>query len=283
MKLSSNDQESIVQLLTRIYMDICPIEEEYQLLAGDHDYRARIDYFHDAIRAFTQGDPKAREAGGRLTVEQLSYDVAALRYIESMPLAKLNPKGEAFSPKSEMVEVKPGLVATGKRPDRNTRDRLSELYQHYAVLFAALLKPFADTDLKDRVEDLNEDIREINSISDEIKALAAGKISADQLAALAQHVNEEALRRLLLTFIQQQKQKDKQATAKLLAFLNIQVQEKDKAIKTIEEAHLHYALSQLAIFENSKDLLKKLATQGANIVGKFVEDAISKAQREIGR
>ena len=38
MKTSAADQQSIVQLLTRIYSDIRDIEVEYQLFAGGHDF-----------------------------------------------------------------------------------------------------------------------------------------------------------------------------------------------------------------------------------------------------
>ena len=59
------DQESIAQLLTRIYRDIFAIEEEFELLVGVDDFRPRIDYFHDAIRAFTSQDAAALRPGGR--------------------------------------------------------------------------------------------------------------------------------------------------------------------------------------------------------------------------
>ncbi len=70
MKLSAAEQESIVQLLTRIYSDIRDIEEEFELLVGDNDFRPRIEYFHDAVRAFSAQDTnEARSRAGGLTVE----------------------------------------------------------------------------------------------------------------------------------------------------------------------------------------------------------------------
>src|SRR5437762_2136105 len=102
MKLSSSEKDSIVGLLARIYRDIRDIEEEFSLLAGNHDFRPRIEYFHDAIRAFTSQDPAQREPGGRLSIELLAYDLSCLRYIHAMPLSPFTPHGEALSPHTEM-------------------------------------------------------------------------------------------------------------------------------------------------------------------------------------
>ena len=46
---------------------------------------------------------------------------------------------------------------------------------------------------------------------------------------------------------------------------------------------MNYALAQLGIFEGSKDLLKKMASQGMNLVGKFVENAMAESRKDIGR
>lgn len=271
-------QDSIVQLLTRIYIDIRDIEEEFQLLAGDNDFRPRIEHFHDAVRAFSSQEAAARQPGGRLTVEMLAYDVSCLRYLCSMPLSPFKPYGEAMSPHSELVAVKPGLTVKPKRPDRVTKERLVDLYQHYSVLFAALLKPMADRDYKDRVADLNQEVAEIKDVMQQLE-----KGSATQLAAAAQHLEDEELRLLMTTFIQQQNYKKKDDVKKLANFLKTQTANRDKRIAAIETAHMDYALAQLAVYEESKGLLKKLAASGMNLAGKFVQDAMAKTQREMGR
>lgn len=283
MKLSPTEQESLVALLARIYDDIYAIEEEFQLLAGDHDFRPRIDYFHDAIRAFTSENPNEREKGGRLSVEMLAYDVACLRYIQSMPLAPFRPHGEGLSPNAEVVAVTPGLMAKGKRPDRVVREKISELYQHYAVLFSALLKPFADRDYKDRVDALNQDVQDMHDLRQQIEALTNGKGNLATVAATAQHVEEEELRQLLLTFLQQQKYHKKEDVKKLTNFLQTHSGRKDKEIAVLDTAHMNYALAQLGIFESSKDMLKKMAGQGLNLVGKFVEASVAETRRQVGR
>jgi hypothetical protein len=283
MKLSPAEQESIIALLTRMYTDIREIEEEFGLLAGDNDFRPRIEYFHDAVRAFSAQDPKKPRSEPRLSVELLAYDVSCLRYIQSMPLAPFKPHGELLSPEVGMVAVEQGLVARQRRPDRAMRERISELYQHYAALFAALLKPLADRDYKDRSAALNHDIEHINSILQHIEALSRGKTDANGLVAVINHLEEDALREALLAFLQQQKHKKKENLKKMMQFLKQQAEARDRQIAAIEAAHMNYALSQLAIFEDSKDMLKKMAAAGMNLVGRFVEAAMADARREMGR
>ena len=83
--------------------------------------------------------------------------------------------------------------------------------------------------------------------------------------------------------MQQQKFAKKDNLTKLMQFLKGHAKDKDKEIAAIEEAHMNYVMSQLGVFEGSKELLKKMAAQGMNLVGKFVENAIADSKREMGR
>lgn len=279
MKPSAAEQEAIAQFLTRIYDDLCPLESEYKLLAGDGDFRPRIEYFHDAVRAFTSGNPAEREVGGRLSVEWLAYDVQALRYIQSKPLALLARHSAALSPEKTIIEIAPDALAVKpKQADRATRDRLADLYQHYGLLFSALLKPFADRDTQERTDELNNDVRDIHTLLDQFDH---GKL--DQALATIQHLEDPKLRGELMEFIQQQKQKKSETLQSLLEGLKKTAERKDEEIKAVEKAHLQYGLAQLAIYEGAKDILKKMAASGMNLAGKFVESAMREAQREMGR
>jgi len=278
MKISSTDQESIVALMTRIYHDIFAIEEEFQLLVGVDDFRPRIDYFHDAIRAFTSGNPPER-----LTIELLAYDLECLRYIESMPLAPFRAGGEMLSSGADMVVVKEGLTVKGKRPDRVTRERIAELYQHYAVLFAALLKPIASRDAEERTAAIDQEVIDINAIIAYLEKLMKDQTTIAAFATAVQHLEEDGLRQLLAAFIQHEKYKKKDDIKKMIAFLKKYNADKDEKRSGIDDALHRYALAQLAVFEESKDLLKKMAAQGVNVVGKFVQDAIKEAKRQMGR
>lgn len=285
MKLSPKDQEALLAIVARIYTDLVAIEEEFKLLVGGGDFRPRIEYFHDAMRAYTSEDPKHRETGGRLNVELLAYDLACLRYIQSMPLSSFTPHAQAGSPTTDVISMGDGqaLASRQHRPDRNTRERIAELYQNYAVLFSALLKPFADNDYHDRIDDLQHENGEMKQLMEQIAKLAAGKGSANEAANIANHLDSDDLRRLILAFLQEKRYKSRSDCDKLTGALKDQVNKKTKSIKAIEEAHMNYALSQLALYEGSKDMLKKMAGQGMNIVGKFVESSIAATRSELGR
>jgi hypothetical protein len=232
----------IIALLTRIYEELLVIEGKFGLMVGDGDMRQRIDYFHDAVRAFSSDNSALQQQ--RLSVELLEYDLRCLRYIQKMPLSPFKKNGESLSPNQSLIAVNAGLPTMSNSPDRDTRSRLVELYQNYSVLFAALLKPAADRDFFARTEEYNEEVQEIIAI------------------------------------IQQMEAKGK---PEIIANLKAQIKQKDANIKSIDKAHLSFAMNQLGIFEDSKDLLKKLATQGTNLIGKFVENAITETRRQMGR
>lgn len=284
MKLSPAEHDAIIALLTRIYTDLFEIESEYQLLAGEADYRPRIEHFHDAVRAFSSGEEEHTQPGGRLCIEMLSYDLSCLRFLQSMPLASFKGDVPKYSPNMQPVKVGDrDLAMKAKRPTRAVKERICELYQHYSVLFAALLKPMADRDYHDRVDALNEDVKDLHALVAQLQALQAGKGTVEKVVAAIHHLEEDDLRHELMMFMQAQKHKKKDNLAKLAVFLKEHMAKKDKEIAAIDAAHMNYALAQLGIFEGSKDLLKKLAGQGMNLVGKFVENAMAESRRDLGR
>ncbi|MFO0389126.1 MAG: hypothetical protein ACK502_05340 [Alphaproteobacteria bacterium] len=279
MKLSQAEQDQLTSLLTRLYQELCEIETQHELLAGEGDFRPRIDYFHDAIRAFFLHDAAALEDGGRLNVENLAYDLSCLRYLQEKPLSSFKPQGQSHSPKTDLVEISQLPTAKQPRPDRATRERISELYQHYAVLFAALLKPVADKDFLQRTDELNHDVKEINNVISQIQ----GNKGMAAINEAVQHVEDPQLRGELMAFIQHGGLKQKEQINKLIQYLKNQKTKRDTAIKHIDKAHMQYATTQLAVYEESKDLIKNLASKGMNLVGKFVESSISQTRREMGR
>lgn len=282
MKLSRGEQESIVGLLTRIYHDICELETQFRLLIGEGDFRPRIDYFHDAVRAFTNANPKERESGGRLSVEYLAYDISCLRYIHAMPLAPFKPHAANLSPSTEIIKLDQQLAPMAVKPGRVEKERIAELYQRYGVLFAALLKPLADSDFNERADDLNHDVEHIHTLQQKCEAVLEGKGRESDIEALLGHLDDETLRLEVLALLRG-KGKGKDEIKKLIQLLKERSKAKDKEIAGIEAAHLNYALGQLAIYEESKDMVKKLAQQGMNLVGKFVESSIAETKREMGR
>jgi len=274
-KFTAHDQQSLVSILLRYWEEIVAIEEEFKLLVGKGDSRPRIDFFHDAIRAYTSGHHKQR-----LVVENLAYDVKCLRYLADMPMASITHDTGNFSPGTALVVSAPGLVEVGKKMDRETKARLKELYEQYGVLFASLLKITAENDYVERTESLNEEVEQINRLIHAITSGATTEVITNHI----HHLTDESLKRDLVLLIPQMKGKSAGALAGLIARLKANIQKNDKRIKGIDGAYHQYATSQLALYENSKEMLKKMAGQGMNLVGAFVESALKGGgQQQRGR
>lgn len=273
MKQTESQQQSIVNILLRYWGEITAIEEPLGLKVGKGDIRPRIDYFHDAVRAFTSGAPQ-----DRLTVEKLSYDVKCLRYIASVPMASIT-HDENLSASSQLITTGPMLVEQPKKLSRDTRARLKELYDQYGVLFSSLFREAAEEDYLDRTEELNHEVEQVNQL---IAAITRGA-STQEITTLINHLADEQLRRDLLLLIPQMKGKSAGALDGLIARLKANIQKNDKRIKGVDGAYHGYVTSQLALYENGKDMLKKMAGQGMNLVGQFVETAIKGSERGRGR
>lgn len=284
MKLSATEQESLVTLMTHLFSDIRVLEQTYELLVGDGDFRPRIEYFHDAVRAFTSQDTSSFEKGGRLTVALLAYDVESLRAIYAKPLAPFAPHTHIFSPSTDViVKRSQELDVMRKRPDRGVRERLSELYQRYAVLFSALLKPCADRDYQEKVDAMNQEIEDLHTLIVQYNQYLKGINTLAKIMETITHMEDEALRAELLKFHHQQKYKRKDYLHTLIDFLKATLKKKNGDINQIDQHHLNYVMAQLGIYEVSKDMVKTMAKEGLNLVGKFVESSIAASKRDMGR
>lgn len=277
-KFTQQDQQALISILLRYWEEASAIESEYALLVGRGDMRPRIDYFHDAIRAFT-APHKSKAMQARLSIEQLSYDLRCLRYIATMPLASITHDAHNLSPQTLPTVIAPGLVEASKRIGRDTKDRLCELYQQYGVLFASLLKATAEHDAEDRTEMLNEEVEAINML---IQALSSNAPSA-QIHTLIQNLSDEALKQNLLLLLPQIKGKSAGALKALIDKLRATIQKNDAKIQGIDASHHSYVTTQLAIYESAKDMLKQMAGQGMNLVGQFVESTLRQGQQGRGR
>lgn len=272
----------IIDILTRLCGEIRAPETEYGLIIGKGDMRPRIEYFHDAVRAFSANDQTAMQKGGRLTVEFLAYDVAMLRYLQAHPLSPLSPGHANLSPHTEIINPAPQAVGN-VRPNRETKQQLQDGYKQYGVLFSALLKPMADRDYKDRVEEMSEDIARTSAALNSIEQLGQGKGNAAQAMQAATHLDNASLQALVTACIKQQKYKNAGDLSKIIRALKTQLQASEKESKSIEDAHLQYATGQLGLYEEGKEMIKQLAAHGMNLAGQFVENSMRQAAREMGR
>lgn len=266
--------KGIIEILTRLYHDIREIEDAYSLRVGGSDFRTRIDYFHDAVRALVSGSPEAR-----LSVEMLAYDVSAMRYVQAMPLSPL--QANAAPPAREIRPSPTTGLPAAPAPTRAVKQRLKELYQHYALLFSALLKPYADEDYHAREDELNHDVGELAAVKQKLEAYASGKGTLAALTQAVNHLEDSEMRQMIDALLR--KKAGKPELKKAAEALKARMGGKDKEIAAIGKAHLNYGMAQLGIYEEGKDTVKSMAMRGMNLAGQFVENAMRQAAREMGR
>ena len=243
--------------------------------------RARIEHFHDAVRALTSGEADIYEKNSRLSVEHLAYDLGQLRLIQDKPLGKINRATEK-SAGTQLVKKGDAGASIPRMPPQAVRGQIVALYRDYTVFFSAVFAEIADRNYKSRIEAIDSSVEDLGHIEDIIKQLANGRLTTAQALEEMMHVERDDLRERLQSGLAR-----KQVTAsdrqKIFEQLGLIQSNLDKEKKNIETAHLHYATGQLAVYEDAKETVKRLAQQGLNLAGKFVDNAISAAQHGKGR
>lgn len=268
----SKEADALISLMDRQYREIRGIEAEHDILGKEGDFRPRIEYYHDAVRALTSESDDHLSKDSRLSVERLAYDITMLRHITARPLTAGRGKGH-YSPHAEVAvadESSPGGMP------REVKQRLGQVYKDYTVLFAAIFAEKADKNANARIEETNATIEDCHTMQELMEELARGEVDMGEVVAMAQHVESDGLRKAINQLLQQEGMKKaivKQAAARLKET----AQKLDGEIKDINKAALNYASGQLLAYEESKDTVKRLAAEGLNIAGKFVESAMARA------
>lgn len=272
--MQHHEAEAVISIMHGQYDQILAIESEWNVRFREGDMRPRIEYFHDAVRALTSGsdDPYAKHS--RLSVEHLAYDIAQLRNIPARPI--VNFQRLDASPHSELVVQGQG-GARSTSPDRATKNQLSQLYKDYTVLFVALFAQTAEDNFQVRSDEVDNTVEDIALIENVLNKIVSGELTTQQAQAMLDQIENDQMREKLQLMLHSQ---------------NIGIAEKDQMVdqlgqfesqldgekQKVEQAHLSYATSQLAIYEDAKETVKRLAGQGLNLAGKFVENAMNNAQ-----
>lgn len=270
---SSTDQISaLISLMDRQYQEIRAIETDWQILGQQGDYRPRIEYYHDAVRALTAG-VELHSKESRLSVERLAYDAAMLRHIQGKPLTA----GRADHHQSPHMDVALGGGSSSSgQPDRELRQRLAQLYKDYTVIFVAIFAEKADRNADNRTEEINALVEDCHTVQELLNKLARGEVTPEQVLHAVQHLENDKLRTALTQLLHNKKPKS-QEIANGIATLKQATQAMDKEIKAIDQAAMSFSTTQLAVYEDAKDTVKRMANAGLNIAGKFVENAIAQA------
>ncbi len=266
---------SVLPVIDGIYQNICRMEAEFQILGLEGDFRPRIEYYHDAVRALTSGESSTSKHS-RLSVERLAYDVSMLRTIISKPLHAGRGNGH-LSANNDLVtnENATNFCETSSE----VRSELSRLYKDYTVLFVALLAEKADYNSQIRTEEADVIIADCFMLQEMLQKFDAGKIDRTALIAAADALEHDELRRTIKTILQQPKL-EKIALTQVQGKLQTTKESLRQEIKTINHAGLNFATGRLAVYEDAKETVKRLANEGLNVAGKFVEGAM---QQSTGR
>ena len=274
--MSAESKQALVPIMNGQYEQIARLEEEWGIRFREGDLRARIDYFHDAVRALTSGEADIYARDSRLSVEYLAYDIACLREIQVNPVGRMHIAMEK-SVSTEVVSTEMGASNKRSGPPRHVKAELKELYKDYTVLFAALFAEVADVNFKARSEDVDSAVEDIGLAEKVLQQLANGDINKEQATILLDQIEQDELREKLQQTIATQTILHAQAE-QIMAQLNGAEGQLDAEKEKIDKAHLSYVTSQLAVYEESKETIKRLAAQGMNLAGKFVENALSQSK-----
>jgi len=120
-------------------------------------------------------------------------------------------------------------------------------------------------------------VEDVALIEEVLEQLASGKMSRERAMHALDQVEHDGLRERIMQAVGSRTIRHAEQEA-----LSSQLQAFEQRIETekntIDKAHTHYVTAQLAIYEGSRDTVKRLAAQGLNIAGKFVESALAQAK-----
>lgn len=276
MAVGGESQAAIISLMHGKYEQILLIESEWGIRFEEGDMRARIEHFHDAVRALTSGEADIYAKHSRLSVEHLAYDLAMLRQIQNKPVGSINRVTEK-STSSALVRKGEAGASPKRMPPQQVRSDLSALYRDYTVFFAALFAEVADRNYMSRSETIDGSVADVGLVEDIIKKLIAGKITNAQASHELMHVERDDLREQLQAMLARKglSAREKQEAMALIAQIE---QGLAKEKKSLDAAHLNYATGQLAVYEESKEIIKRMAMAGLNLAGRFVANSLAASQ-----
>lgn len=284
MPIRPEEQEAIVSLLAGKYDQILPIEAEWGIRIVEGDMRPRIEHFHDAVRAFTAGVNRDHKHS-RLSVERIAHDIAELHKIQDKPLGLLNRNTEK-SPSGALIKTGEGLVAGAgsKTPPVGVRMDIKQHYRSYTVFFTALLTEAADRNYFARCEEMDETIADIGLIETIIQQLASGRLTHGEAQAELEGVTHDDLRTRMQGAMARKKMSATDR-ADALDMLGKVEQGLTNQRAGLDKAHLTMATTKMAIFHDSKDVVKELMGAGLNVAGKYLSNAMQSqgAGRSQGR
>ena len=281
MAIGSESQAAIIELMHGKYQRILAAETQWGIRLKEGDMRPRIEHFHDAVRALTSGEADIYAKNSRLSVEHLAYDIALLRQIQNKPVGTINRVTEKSASTAVVKQGQAG-ASPPRMPPQQVRAELAANYRDYTVFFAAMFAEVADINYQSRSEVIDGSVADVGLVEDVLNKLIAGKMTNAQAAHELMHVERDDLRERLTAMLARKglSAREKQDAVAMIAQIEKGL---DKEKKALEQSHLNYATGQLAVYEDSKDIIKKLGMAGLNLAGKFVENSLKGAGQSQGQ
>lgn len=282
----SGKRDALISIMTATYHELQVMEAEYGLSISETDLRPRIEYFHDAVRVLTHRPEDMYLPGTRLSVEHLAYDMSCLRYIQSKPLTRLSQMAGA-SVRNAPAAVpqllhSPGTLIdpAGSKPATvppTVRAQLVERYRSYTVMYAALFAEPADMNFQARQSENDSKVEDMAQIEQMVQMLEQGKMAVEQVEEAIQQVEDVGLRTQLMAILHQKAMKKREKSAAISGILQQKMEGLDLETKSMDKAHMQFLSGQMVMYQDAKDLVRKLSAQGMAMAGRFLEDALSQA------
>jgi len=157
--------------------------------------------------------------------------------------------------------------------------RMSEAYEGYAVMYAAALADVVDTHYKELLGTLDSVVADGYQLLKVVEDMerGGGTLEIHQLERMVKEVENGELRQRLQKLLDSLRINRTESSGGAGDLVNEVMEQADREIDELEQAHFSFLSSQLAVYEQSKDVVKSLAGQGLNVAGKFVEAAAALA------
>lgn len=281
MAISAGEQGAMIELMHAKYQQILRVESEWGIRLHEGDMRPRIEHFHDAVRALTSGTADLYAKNSRLSVEHLAYDLTQLRQVPEKPIGLINRMTEK-SLGTALVRQDEAGASVPKMPPQGVRSEIAALYRDYTVFYAALFAPVADRNYQSRSDAIDGNVADVGLVEQIIQQLISGKMNAASAMQEMMHVERDDLRERIQAMLARKNlsTREKQEALALLAQIERGLAKEKQGL---EQAHLTYATGQLAVYEEAKELVKRVASQGLNLAGKFLEQAMQAAGQGRGQ
>jgi hypothetical protein len=272
-------QQALLSLIHGKYAQIRDIETQYQIFGHEGDYRPRIEYYHDALRALGSGTDDGLTKHSRLSAEHLAYDIEMLRLISARPTTA--GRGEQHYSVSDAL-VPTGMHGEEFRPDRQAKQDLGKHYKDYTVYFSAIMVDYMEDNIKARKEESDILIQDCHNLEGLLTQLANGIIDAATMVKAANQLEHDGLRRKILTMLSQGTPSKKDLMGAVGFVQNARHQIKEE-MTALDQAGMRFASSQLMVYEQARDMVKSMASQGMNIAGKHTAQTVDSSKGRGGR